>query len=110
MDEDEMPEGEYVDLPDVDDDAVEDTEDGGAIVRMDDDAPPKAENEFYANLAEDMPEHEMSSLSTQLLDLISKDKDARKKRDEQYEDCLRRTGLCDVFFFQAEDGIRDSPE
>ena len=95
MDEDEMPEGEYVDLPDVDDDAVEDTEDGGAIVRMDDDAPPKAENEFYANLAEDMPEHEMSSLSTQLLDLISKDKDARKKRDEQYEDGLRRTGLGD---------------
>ena len=95
MDEDEMPEGEYVDLPDVDDDAVEDTEDGGAIVRMDDDAPPKAENEFYANLAEDMPEGEMASLSTQLLDLISKDKDARKKRDEQYEDGLRRTGLGD---------------
>jgi len=95
MDEDEMPEGEYVDLPDVDDDEVEDTEDGGAIVRMDEDAPPKAENEFYANLAEDMPEGEMSSLSTQLLDLISKDKDARKKRDEQYEDGLRRTGLGD---------------
>ena len=95
MDEDEMPEGEYVDLPDVDDDEVEDTEDGGAIVRMDDDAPPKAENEFYSNLAEEMPEHELSSLSTQLLDLISKDKDARKKRDEQYEDGLRRTGLGD---------------
>jgi hypothetical protein len=95
MDEDEMPEGEYVDLPDVDDDEVEDTEDGGAIVRFGDDAAPKAENEFYANLAEEMPEHELSSLSTQLLDLISKDKDARKKRDEQYEDGLRRTGLGD---------------
>ncbi len=95
MDEDEMPEGEYVDLPDVDDDEVEDTEDGGAIVRFGDDAAPKAENEFYANLAEDMPEHELASLSTQLLDLISKDKDARKKRDEQYEDGLRRTGLGD---------------
>jgi len=95
MDEDEMPEGEYVDLPDVDDDEVEDTEDGGAIVRFGDDTPKPAENEFYSNLAEDMPEHELSSLSTQLLDLISKDKDARKKRDEQYEDGLRRTGLGD---------------
>jgi len=95
MDEDEMPEGEYVDLPDVDDDEVEDTEDGGAIVRFGDDAAPKAENEFYANLAEEMPEHELSSLSTQLLDLISKDKDARKKRDDQYEEGIRRTGLGD---------------
>lgn len=95
MDEDEMPEGEFVELPDVDDD-VEDTDDGGAIVRIsDEDAPAKAENEFYANLAEDMPEHELNALSTQLIDLIGKDKDARKKRDEQYEDGLRRTGLGD---------------
>jgi hypothetical protein len=34
--EDEMPEGEFVDLPDVDGE-VEDLPDGGAIVRLDDD-------------------------------------------------------------------------
>ena len=95
-DENEMPEGEYVDLPDVNDD-VEDTPDGGAIVRLDDeDAGPRpAESEFYANLAEEMPEGELAHLSSTFLDLISRDKEARKKRDEQYEEGLRRTGLGD---------------
>jgi hypothetical protein len=93
--EDEMPEGEFVELPDVDDDEVEDTPDGGAIVRLSDDAAKPAESEFYANLAEEMPEPELNTLSTQLLELISKDKEARKKRDEQYEEGLRRTGLGD---------------
>jgi hypothetical protein len=94
-DENEMPEGEFVDLPDVEDD-VEDTADGGAIVRLDDDDDIRpADSEFYANLAEEMPEYELASLSTTFLDLISKDKDARKKRDEQYEEGLRRTGLGD---------------
>ena len=94
MDEDEMPEGEYQELPDVADD-VEDTPDGGAIVRLDDgdDEPRPAESEFYANLAEDMSESELASISSTYLDLISKDKEARKKRDEQYEEGLRRTGL-----------------
>jgi len=96
MDEDEMPEGEYQELPDVGDD-VEDTPDGGAIVRLEDedDGPRPAESEFYANLAEDMSESELASISSTYLDLISKDKDARKKRDEQYEEGLRRTGLGD---------------
>ena len=94
-DENEMPEGEFVDLPDVEDD-VEDTADGGAIVRLDDDDDMRpADSEFYANLAEEMPEYELASLSTTFLDLISKDKDARKKRDEQYEEGIRRTGLGD---------------
>ena len=94
MDEDEMPEGEYVELPDVGDD-VEDTPDGGAIVRLDDDSPRPADSEFYANLAEDMSEGELARIASTFIDLISKDKDARKKRDEQYEEGLRRTGLGD---------------
>lgn len=95
MDEDEMPEGEYLELPDVGDD-VEDTPDGGAIVRLDDDDEARpSESEFYANLAEEMPEYELASLSSTYLDLISRDKEARKKRDEQYEEGLRRTGLGD---------------
>ena len=91
---DDENEGEFVDLPDVEDD-VEDTADGGAIVRLDDDDMRPADSEFYANLAEEMPEYELASLSTTFLDLISKDKDARKKRDEQYEEGIRRTGLGD---------------
>lgn len=95
MDEDEMPEGEYQELPDVDDDVeIEDTPDGGAIVRMTDTAKP-AESEFYANLAEKMDASALGRLGTQLIDLIGKDKEARKKRDEQYEEGIRRTGLGD---------------
>ena len=93
MDEEELPEGEYVELPETESD-VEDTEDGGAIVTLDEDEAP-GEGEFYANLAESLPEHELSTLASTLLDMISKDKDARKKRDEQYEEGLRRTGLGD---------------
>ena len=96
MDEDELqPEGEYVELPGEEDD-VEDTPDGGAIVTLDDeDEDVEDDSDFYANLAETIPEPELASLSSTLLDLISKDKDARKKRDEQYEEGIRRTGLGD---------------
>jgi chaperonin GroES len=94
MDEDELPEGEMVELEDDATD-VEDTEDGGAIVTLDEDEPAAGESEFYANLAETLPEPDLAKISSQFLDLISKDKDARKKRDEQYEEGLRRTGLGD---------------
>ena len=95
MDEDELPEAEMVELPDEEDDDVIDTEDGGAIVRLDDDEEEERSDDFYANLAETMPESELSALAADYLDLIGKDKDARKKRDEQYEEGLRRTGLGD---------------
>ena len=93
-DEDEMAEGEMVEIDEDDASDVEDTEDGGAIVRMgEEDAP--GDSEFYSNLAEEMPDSELNALSTRFLDLISKDKEARKKRDEQYEEGIRRTGLGD---------------
>ncbi len=94
MDEDELPEGEMVEIEDDATD-VEDTEDGGAIVTLEEDEPAAGESDFYANLAETMPEQDLARISSQFLDLISKDKDARKKRDEQYEEGLRRTGLGD---------------
>jgi hypothetical protein len=96
MDEDELPEGEMIAV-DVLDDSVEDTEDGGAIVTLDDDSDllPDGTGDFYANLAETMPEPDLAKLASRMLDLISKDKDARKKRDEQYEEGIRRTGLGD---------------
>ena len=94
MDEDELPEGEMVELEDDATD-VEDTEDGGAFVTLDEEEPAAGESDFYANLAETMPDADLNRISSQFLDLISKDKDARKKRDEQYEEGLRRTGLGD---------------
>ena len=92
MDEDELP--EMVELPEDEEADVIDTEDGGAIVKLDDEDEERSDD-FYANLAETMPESELSTLASSYLDLIGKDKEARKKRDEQYEEGLRRTGLGD---------------
>ena len=87
--------GEMFELPEEISD-VEDTEDGGAIVRFgDDEDEPDGEREFYANLAEVLPESDMDAVAQDFLGLISKDKEARKKRDEQYEEGIRRTGLGD---------------
>ena len=87
--------GEMFELPDEVLD-VEDTEDGGAIVRMgEEESEPLGESEFYANLAETLPEAEMDDVAQDLLGLIARDKEARKKRDEQYEEGIRRTGLGD---------------
>ncbi len=95
-DADDLPETEMVDLGEADDEDVIDTPDGGAIVRLDDDddMEPRSDD-FLANLAEEMPESELQTLAQSYLDLIGKDREARKKRDEQYEEGLRRTGLGD---------------
>lgn len=90
---DDQPQAEYHEIEGEDPDVV-DTPDGGAIVRMGDDTKP-GDSEFYANLAEDLPEVDLTRLASNLLDLIAKDKDARKRRDEQYDEGLRRTGLSD---------------
>ena len=101
MEDDDLPEDamlddEVVDLGDEDDDdGVIDTPDGGAIVRLDDDEGDPRSEDFYANLALDMSDSELSEIAQTFLDLIGKDKEARKKRDEQYEEGLRRTGLGD---------------
>jgi hypothetical protein len=88
-------EQEYGEMYEVDDDSkVRDTEDGGAMVTLDD-SPTPAESEFYANLAETTPSWELANLGSELCDILEKDKEARKKRDEQYEEGLRRTGLGD---------------
>ena len=96
MDEDEnILTGEIIELPDDEDDSVIDTEDGGAIVRMDDGEGDARSDDFYANLAETMSESELSEIARTYLDVVGKDQQARKKRDEQYEEGLRRTGLGD---------------
>ena len=97
MDEDEdrkddIAEGEYIDLDEGDVD-VEDTDDGGALVTVGDRR--QRSEDFYANLAEDMPEGELDRLATYFTDLIERDRQSRKRRDEQYAEGLRRTGLGD---------------
>lgn len=92
MADNEQEYGEMYEVPD--DSTVRDTDDGGAMVTLDD-SPTPAESEFYANLAETMPSWELANLGSELCDILEKDKEARKKRDEQYEEGLRRTGLGD---------------
>lgn len=95
MEEDEnILTGEIIDMEDDEDEDVVDTDDGGAIVTLDEDEAPRSDD-FYANLAEDMSESDLGRIGSEFLDLISKDKEARKKRDEQYEEGIRRTGLGD---------------
>ena len=82
--------------PDDDDsDGVVENEDGSAIVNMGEDEDEERSPDFYKNLAEEMSEGELDDLAATYLDLLEKDKEARKKRDDQYEDGLRRTGLGD---------------
>lgn len=79
-----------------DDTEVTDTEDGGAIVSLkeegDDEEEEAPDKEFYRNLADSIPEGELSDVALELVDLIDRDKEARRKRDEQYEEGVRRTG------------------
>lgn len=84
--------GEFVDYDEAESDVV-DTEDGGAIVYLDDEKP--GQSEFYANLVENIGTGEQARLSSQLLQLFERDKKARGRRDQQYEEGIRRTGLGD---------------
>lgn len=93
--DDEDDYGEMIELAPDEESDVEDTEDGGAIVKLDDEEMEQRSDDFYANLAADMADSDLKQLAQRYLDLISKDKEARKKRDEQYEEGIRRTGLGD---------------
>jgi hypothetical protein len=90
--DDEIEDGEFVEI-DGEDESVVDTEDGGALVTIDE--PRKADSAFYDNLAEELPERELDDIGRNLIELLTRDKEARSKRDEQYEEGIRRTGLGD---------------
>lgn len=53
------------------------------------------ESEFMTNLAESLSSEDLRDISTELCELIEKDKKSREKRDKQYQEGLRRTGLGD---------------
>lgn len=94
MDEDDIIDGEYVELVDETSDIIEQP-DGSAIVSLDDEDEDEAETPFRANLAEFLPEEDMNHLATGLLEAIERDKEARSERDKQYALGLKRTGLGD---------------
>ena len=73
---------------------VEELADGSAIVTMGEDKGPAEDADFYENLAEETINlYDLEKIGMRYLDLIEKDKEARKNRDKQYEEGLKRTGL-----------------
>ena len=69
--------------------------DGSLIVYMGEayEEPQAEDGDFYANLADVLPENVMDEIATQLMLKIEQDIESRKKRVEQYEEGIRRTGL-----------------
>ena len=68
-------------------------EDGSVVVNFQPKEGPRKNPEFYENLAEVFDEDVLQQLAVEYLDFIDVDKEARKQRDKQYEEGLRRTGL-----------------
>ena len=88
--------GAEVDMLPGEEPEVEELPDGSAVVNLADFKGPAEDEDFYANLAEEViGVHELESLAMRYLDLIENDRQARKKRDKQYEEGLRRTGMGD---------------
>ena len=86
--------GETVELED-EDVSVEDTDDGGAIIRLENARDLEEKKEHFANIVDEVDQAELRIAVSELLDKIDKDKEAREKRDKLYEEGLRRTGLGD---------------
>lgn len=83
-----------IDLPeDLDD--VEELPDGSAVVNLEGFEGPEEDADFYENLAEKINAFELDKIAMRYLELIEKDKEARKERDKKYEEGLKRTGMGD---------------
>ena len=80
---------EFEDVPDE----VEYTDDGGAIVKVSDDVPTRPDRKWFENIAEDFDDGTLNKLATRLLQDIERDKKSREKRDKEYEEAIKRTGL-----------------
>lgn len=72
---------------------VRDTPDGGAIITLENEQDRQTQSEHFANILESLDPKIVQDVIEDLIEKIGKDKDARKKRDEQYEEGIRRTGL-----------------
>ena len=87
-------EGEMVELPEEGVE-VEDTEDGGAIIRLENEEDHRKHLAHFANIVDEVDPSQLKEAVQDLLEKIDRDKEAREKRDKLYEEGLRRTGLGD---------------
>lgn len=87
------------DLPGMVEEAEEEVVDMVPLDEDDEDEPGvrvsevEEEPEFFENLAEVIPDADLKRIADSFIEKIERDKLARQKRDEQYEEGLRRTGL-----------------
>jgi hypothetical protein len=77
----------------MDDTGAEGIEQPDGSVLFPDPVEKEDDSGFLDNLAEVLDESEMNLIAIDLLDMIEIDKESRKKRDELYEEGLKRTGL-----------------
>jgi hypothetical protein len=86
-------EGMEVELELTDED-LEELPDGSVRVRLDTKGPMESKD-FYENLADTdiIDQFDLSTLSLRYIELAEKDKEARKQRDKQYEEGIKRTGM-----------------
>lgn len=76
---------------DMEDQDMEDLPDGGVMFTIGNEV--SNEPNFFANMALFLKEQDMDDLALEIIDAVSRDKDARKMRDKQYEEGIKRTGL-----------------
>jgi chaperonin GroES len=95
MDDEEELKGENVEVEEDEASDVRDTDDGGAMVALENEEDHQTQSEHFANIVDDINPKDLAVVVSDLMDKIKRDKDARKKRDEQYEEGIRRTGLGD---------------
>jgi len=95
LNDDDDDRGETVEFLDDKNSEVRDTEDGGAIIRLENEEENQSNLEHFANIVEEVDPSLLKEAVNDLLEKIDRDKEAREKRDKLYEEGLRRTGLGD---------------
>jgi hypothetical protein len=80
-------EAQVVDMPDLVNSELEELPDGSVVVTMDTKGPMDDED-FYQNLSDSdlIQDYDLGALALRYIELVEKDKDARKQRDKQYEE------------------------
>jgi len=88
---DEQPQEEPIVLDEAE---LEELPDGSVVVQLDTKGP-LDDSDFYDNLADEgrVDSYFLSGLALRYIEYVEKDKEARKQRDKQYEEGIRRTGL-----------------
>lgn len=87
-------EQQLVDMPEMDDADLEELPDGSVVVTLDTKGPMEDED-FYQNLSDSdlIQDIDLGAMALRYIELVEKDKDARKQRDKQYEEGIKRTGM-----------------